>query len=279
MKVVMTLLVRDEEDIIKANIDFHLSQGVDFIIATDNRSVDGTTEILKAYEEQGVLKYIYEPEDNYNQHAWVTRMARMAYCDYGADWVINNDADEFWFPIGYANLKLALQDAAFDGYNIIEAQRSNFVYLGDKQEGQFYDTMIYRDLDSMNPLGHPLPPKQAHIGYDKIIVRQGNHSVTGLEHPKIAHDKIEIFHFPIRTKNQLLSKISKGGNAIENNTELPVNVLYTWRELFKILKSNGNLDQYLADHLYDEERIEKALKSGRIILDKTLCDYMHKVVL
>ena len=40
MKLVMTLLVRDEDDIIASNIDFHLNRGVDFIIAMDNLSVE-----------------------------------------------------------------------------------------------------------------------------------------------------------------------------------------------------------------------------------------------
>ena len=96
MKLVMTLLVRDEQDIIRENIEYHLAQGVDFFIATDNRSVDATTNILKEYEARGLLHYIYEGSDDYSQHAWVTRMARMAYKEFGADWVINNDADEFW---------------------------------------------------------------------------------------------------------------------------------------------------------------------------------------
>lgn len=88
MKLVMTLLVRDEEDIVGSNIDFHLAQGVDFIIATDNLSGDGTPEILRRYERQGLLHYIHQPEDNFAQHRWVTHMAQMACTDFAADWVI-----------------------------------------------------------------------------------------------------------------------------------------------------------------------------------------------
>lgn len=79
MKIVMTLLVRDEEDIIRENIEYHLAQGVDYFIATDNRSNDATTDILKGYERKGVLHYCYEADDDYSQGEWVTRMARMAF--------------------------------------------------------------------------------------------------------------------------------------------------------------------------------------------------------
>jgi hypothetical protein len=57
MKIVMTLLLRDEEDIIRENLDFHYNQDVDFIIATDNLSVDGTKGILLEYQQQGRLKW------------------------------------------------------------------------------------------------------------------------------------------------------------------------------------------------------------------------------
>ena len=49
MKLVMTLLVRDEADIVDAQIAYHLDAGVDFVVATDNRSEDATTEILERY--------------------------------------------------------------------------------------------------------------------------------------------------------------------------------------------------------------------------------------
>lgn len=65
-KLVMTLLVRNEEDIVRYNIDFHLSKGVDFIIATDNGSTDSTRDILKEYEKRGVLHLIDENTHNHN---------------------------------------------------------------------------------------------------------------------------------------------------------------------------------------------------------------------
>jgi hypothetical protein len=48
VKLVQTLVVRDESDIVGAQIDYHLNAGVDFVLATDHDSSDGTTEILES---------------------------------------------------------------------------------------------------------------------------------------------------------------------------------------------------------------------------------------
>ena len=45
----MTLLVRDEEDIIEDNLLFHLNQGIDFVVVTDNRSVDVRSRALTSF--------------------------------------------------------------------------------------------------------------------------------------------------------------------------------------------------------------------------------------
>ena len=47
MTLVMTLLARDEIDIVDSWLAFHLNAGADLVIATDNRSQDGTTEVLE----------------------------------------------------------------------------------------------------------------------------------------------------------------------------------------------------------------------------------------
>ena len=100
MKLVMTLLARDEADIVDANLQYHLNAGVDFVIATDNLSRDGTTEILESYARSGHLYLIREDSEYLRQADWITRMGRLAATDFGADWVIHSDADEFWWPRG-----------------------------------------------------------------------------------------------------------------------------------------------------------------------------------
>jgi hypothetical protein len=105
MKLVQTLVVRDEADIVDAQIAFHLNAGVDFVIATDHDSGDGTTEILESYARQGYLHLIRESGKN-RESEWRTRMARLAATEHGADWVINCDADEFWWPRGESLMEI-----------------------------------------------------------------------------------------------------------------------------------------------------------------------------
>ena len=100
MTLVMTLLARDEIDVVDSWLAFHLNAGADLVIATDNRSEDGTTEVLERYARSGHVRLIREPGEDLRQDEWVTRMARLAATEYGADWVINSDADEFWWPRG-----------------------------------------------------------------------------------------------------------------------------------------------------------------------------------
>jgi hypothetical protein len=95
MKLVQTLLVRDEADIVGAQIEYHLNAGVDFVIATDHESIDGTTEILEGFASLGVLRRL-PVQGRVLEGPWRTRMSRVAATEHGADWVINTDADEFW---------------------------------------------------------------------------------------------------------------------------------------------------------------------------------------
>lgn len=274
MKIVMTLLVRDEEDIIRENIEFHLSQGVSFFIVTDNLSVDGTADILKEYEGRGILHYLFEDNDQYDQYRWVTKMAVMAFREYGADWVINNDADEFWWPKS-GNLIETFRKIP-EEINVLEADRTNFVMV-ESSNASFYERMIYRLAVSLNSLGRPLPPKVAHRGNANVMVSPGNHSVSGFPKINMMSDAIDILHFPMRSHTQFENKIKCGGAAYERNETLPREIGITWRELYSEYQAKNGLREYCNHESYDSARIKEELTCDRIIKDCRLLDYLSRL--
>lgn len=274
MKLVMTLLVRDEEDIIAANLDFHLAQGVDLMVVTDNNSEDETPGILDSYRRRGRVYLIREPEDTYSQAKWVTRMARLARVKFGADWVINGDADEFWWP-ERGTLRETLHRVP-DTFGRVLARRSNFIPV-EAGADCFLDRMLFRELESKNPLGDPMPPKLCHRGHPEVVVAQGNHdaSADGLG-PALDDGGITLFHFPMRSYAQFENKIKKGGRAYMANRELPEDIGLTWRRLYQVYLAGG-LEAYYRQHVLDEDQMAAGIQGGRIVLDRRLRDFMGKI--
>jgi len=272
MRLVMTLLVRDEQDIIRHNLDYHLARGVDFVIATDNLSQDRTPDILREYERQGKLRLLHEPDDTYAQHKWVTSMARQAFTEYGADWVINNDADEFWWP-RTGSLKDALAQVPPE-VDILAANRCNFLVEPGESDAPFFARMVNREVVSLNALGNPLPPKVAHRGSAAVEVAQGNHAVAGLRDGPAASGLVDILHFPVRDYAQIENKIAKGGAAYARNTELPRSLGATWRTLFDELREHGHLRSYFGSVEHDDHKLAIRKERGEVVEDRRLADFM-----
>jgi hypothetical protein len=199
-------VVRDEADIMDAQIAFHLSAGVDFVIATDHRSEDGTTEILQGYAREGHLRLIREEADRVRQADLVTRMARLAASEHGADWVINSDADEFWWPRA-GTLKEALA-AVPAPYGVVYAPMCYF--LPRRGAGPFYDVMTVR-LSQHAPINDPLSRyrptlKAAHRATSSVIVLRGNHEVEQAGPRFTVWHPLEVLHFPDRSPEQCARK-------------------------------------------------------------------------
>ena len=212
MKLVMTLLARDEADIVDAQIAFHLNAGVDFVVATDNRSVDGTTEILERYERAGYLHLIREHGDDMRQGEWVTGMARLAATDFAADWVINSDADEFWWPRG-GSLKDVL--ATVPGrFGVVRGCWRHFVPRPDGGSC-FAERMTIRltkpaFAGDKRTIFHT-HQKVAHRASPDVVIEAGNHYARGpgLD-PLRAWHPIEVLHFSVRSVAQLERKGAGG---------------------------------------------------------------------
>ena len=218
MKLVMTLLVRDEADIVDAQVAYHLDAGVDFVVATDNRSEDATTEILERYAREGVLHLIREPGDDLRQSEWVTRMARLAATDFSADWIFNADADEFWLGRG-ANLKEVLGTVPAR-FGAVRGAWRNFVPRPD-DERLFAERMTARlCTPSFHP--HPLSThfKSAHRAHADVRIGRGNHEALADDLVALrGWYPIEILHFPVRSFDQCRRKYVTQFVALERNAE------------------------------------------------------------
>jgi hypothetical protein len=126
--LVMTLCVKDEEDVLDAQLAVHLAAGVDFVIATDTGSTDGTLDVLERYRRAGVLDLGRDNSEPFRQGRLRTEMARAAF-ERGATWVFSSDADEFWWPRG-ASLK-AVFDALPSRYGVVFGVWRPFVPRAD----------------------------------------------------------------------------------------------------------------------------------------------------
>ncbi len=272
MKIVMTLLVRDERDIIRYNLDYHLARGVDFFLVMDHCSTDGTPAILDEYRRAGVAEVFTQTDPGYHQGQWVTWMARRAAARYGAEWVINNDADEFWWP-EEGDLKSVLAQVP-ESCGSVSVVRHNFPPTANTH-GDFLERMVCRDTASTNSLNESLPGKACHRGHPQVVVSQGNHwaRVPGLER---CFDDVgmEILHFPVRSLQQIENKIALGGRAYEMSSGLDKDLGHSWRSLYETLKRGGLEDYYRSTCLCRED-LTKMGEGGRVVVDERLRDFMR----
>jgi glycosyl transferase family 2 len=259
VKLALTLLAKNEVDVIDANVSYHLSAGVDFIVATDNGSTDGTLEILERYEGLGVLELIREPSSDFQQGAWVTRMARLA-AKRGADWVINADADEFWWPRA-GNLKEALERLP-ERYGIVHGLWRPFVPRPD--DGEFFGERLTIRLSMQAAINDPTNPfrparKATHRAHPDIRVRDGNHDVEGT--PLVTlHGwyPLEVFHLPLRSRAQVERKYEGGA-----------------QRGLRFVRDNDRLESAADPLVVDEDEVQRGLETGVLVEDTRLRDALR----
>ena len=244
---------------IDANIAYHLGAGVDFVVATDNGSTDGTLEILERYEREGVLHLIREPSTDFRQGEWVTRMARLA-ADRGADWVINADADEFWWPRA-GNLKEVLERLP-ERYGIVHGVWRPFVARPD-DGSHFAERMTVR-LSMQAAINDPTNPfrparKAMHRAHPNVRVRDGNHDVEGTPLVKLqGWYPLEVFHLPLRSRAQVETKYAGGA-----------------RRGLRFVPDEDRLDAAADPLVVDEVELQRGLAENLLVEDTRLRDALR----
>jgi hypothetical protein len=270
VKLVMTLLVRDEIDIIEWNLQYHLARGVDHFVVMDNRSVDGTTDVLRRHESDGVLTYIFQPGTDYSQDIWVTQMAEVAQDNQNPDWLIHCDADEFWWPEHHRDLKQAFAAQPLEA-KAIRVPRYNFAGPPRGGDDPFFERLVFRQRAPRNFLGEPLPGKIAHRPLRSPAVSQGNHALfeDGCALSPFPAEGLDILHFPARVPDQLRAKVTTGAVAYQRNRRLPPESGATWRAMFEALKADA-FDRVIERVFVEPDEVD----AEAYVIDRRLRDYL-----
>jgi hypothetical protein len=273
VKLAMTLVVRNEQDILRANLDYHLAQGVDHVLVTDHGSTDATPEILAGYEREGVVTVLRDDEEGHHQSRRVTRMARMTASDRAADWVIHNDADEFWWPLA-GSLRDAFA-AIPPEFGQVVAERFNFQPVAEGPN-DFWERLLYREVRSTNRIGRALEPKIAHRPHPDVVVAAGNHSLRGAElRPVSLPGLFEVMHFPMRSFEQWEQKVVQTGAGYAVIGDRGPEVGRDQLALLAVQREDRLADEWQAAVL-DPETLARRLASGELVLDTRLAEFMRR---
>lgn len=263
-RLIMTLLVKNEEQTLEQVLRFHKAQGVDAFIVTDNNSTDHTPDIIERFRRAGwIVAHIRETGQDYRQKRWVDRMVWMAKRQFHADWVINADADEFWYsPTG--SLKTEMAQARG---NVLAAEVRNVLPEEGKSIWEWDKTVRYvpeperYDLSLYSTFGK-MYKKVCHRTAGYLQIAMGNHKVTMW--PKWEQRSgIIIYHYQIRTRQQFVEKMVNGGRQLENNPSRHGG--RHWRYYYTIYKEGRLEEEY--DRVVGTKVREALAADGYILQD------------
>jgi hypothetical protein len=267
MKLVMTLLVRDEADVVDSQISYHLNSGVDFVLATDHDSHDGTTEILESYEREGVLR-LFRVHGEMKDGEWRTHMARLAATDHAADWVINTDADEFWMP-RVGSLEEVFR-AIPERIGIFWALTCHFVPRPD--DGALFAERMTARFSAQAPLNDPTSPyrphaKVAHRADPDIVVWFGSHRVVSKRlAPLPGLHPADVFHFPFRSLEQYERK-----NVRRARGDKPLGQYVKGLQA----RDHGTIEDVYRHLVVSDEALGRGVASGALVTDTRLRDALR----
>jgi len=270
MKVVMTLRTRDEADIVDSQISFHLNAGVDFVVATDHRSEDGTVDVLESYARSGHLHLLREGGDQMQEGDWATRMSRLAAAEFGADWVIPSDADEFWWPRG-GSLKEVLASVP-SRYGIVRALLRQFVPRPD-DDAFFAERMTVRvsgsaPINDPNSLFRP-NLKSIHRGDPGVTLSAGAHTLLDSSLvPLRGWYPVEFLHFPIRSFEQCNRKYAN----LRASLGASRNAYYD--EVARA-RASGGFKEFYESLVIDDAALDRGRRDGSLVIDTRLRDALR----
>jgi len=271
----MTILVKNEADIIEKNIRYHAKAGVDNFVVMDNNSTDGTREILAELKKEYEITIIDE-KGVYSQAKWMTKLTHIARKKYNPTWLIPNDADEFWYS------EKSLKETIKSKKRVLTVDRFNFLLQENKKwyesEVRVENPIFYRkntqlSAEKISIVLTKISPKVIINPKGLLWIRGGNHKALNFfdfrdyfrHYDKIKRfEKVKVFHFPIRSFEQFKKNIENRKKLLENGAKMGPHYK-RWVKLLSIRKLE---EEFYNNLVFKGTEINILEKYGIVIKDK-----------
>lgn len=268
----MTLRTRDQAELVDAVVAFHLNAGVDFVLAVDHASVDGTSEVLERYERAGYLRLFREEGEAIRPRR--TELARLAATEHGADWVLHPDGDEFWWPRGGTWKELLEPLPA--RFGVVRGAWRHFAPRPETDE-HFAERMTVRlsPTASRTRPEDPFHPgvKVAHRAHPAAVVHKGHDAFTPGHAVVRGWFPFEILHFPLMSRKQARVKYERLSVGLaRGGLPSPPHVERARREL-----DAGGWDATWDDLVVDDQALVRGLADGTLAVDTRLRDALRRL--
>lgn len=280
-RLFMTYLVKDEEEIIEKNILFHKEMGVDGFIVTSHNSTDRTNEILERLKKKGiVLEIFYKDSPYYEQSRWVGDMIHSA-AKYGADWVINADADEFYYSKSL-NLKKSICEANNNNVNVLWVD-SIFLFPDDRKSflecpyfvkrpfQKFEAEMLNIDNHNIykNFIGSQNCFKVIHKTKGFREIAMGNHNISMRNSIKVQSADINLYHYHIKGYEGYKAKVL---NWINTGKNMPEGMGTHIKALIKLYENGKLRENYVS--IYNKEVRNFLIEQGVVVIDPSVSNFL-----
>jgi hypothetical protein len=215
MKLVAISTIRNEMDILETFVRFHL-QFVDHMIIVDHRSADSSSRILQSLIKEGLpLELTQENRMDFQQSLMMTDLMKKAVLDFGADWILPLDADEFLTSGGNGCIREVLEHLPQD--KIVKVPWRTYIPLPSDnfQEPNTLVRIQHHRRTERQKLRKILIPR-ALAKQSKGMIAAGNHGfvkkVFGRQKqfPYVDTDTLVHAHFPVRSPQQIAIKVFVG---------------------------------------------------------------------
>jgi glycosyltransferase involved in cell wall biosynthesis len=283
VSIATIIWVVNESELITSSIEHALAIGVDQVMVCDLGSTDPTPDLVETLCGRfPVSLKRFSETDFADSAAWQKREVELLR-ETGADWVILQDADEFWIPNGgtLKDLPLpqdvdALSVARFNIVLTADQPPANEISLSVLARSSFFVKKVENfparlDVDPGLFWSQGVPMPKLMVRPDRVVtLYMGWHGAEMLEGPaRIANmpaDRVFVAHLPFSTYSRFKKKVTSIRETLASQTQYyPGMIGWHWKRWLRLEEEGRLREEYR--HQFIDNEIRAVLREQKAILE------------